>query len=398
MCASNSHPVTLLNSDRVVDNAVREHEISNLHHLRRFVKPEHLPTHLRGDEERTVHVESQISPRLSIEKPTNDGIATSTSTNESSEDASQQPVLHFLICSSSLISHKDLQILLSSVDLPDGIDSLPQIRTIDVPLNGPTSHEQAKAWSETYWPSVYKGGNPHGPHPSILARATVEIQDRAGEYMALAMRAGSAAAEQGIGEAVGAAVVARKGSETPSVIAVTGDARWNGIPRPEAGGIENGNAMAHAVMRVISMIARQRTRLLHGSSPSTTDESKLKFFADMPLTPFEKDIYSASTLAPGGYLCLDLELYLTHEPCLMCSMAILHSRFGRVVFGQGMPRTGGFVAGDPKSNEGKAGDLERREGYGLWWRPELNWKLLAWQWVDDVSSHSGDDGNEALHA
>ena len=315
---------------------------------------------------------------------------------ETVKSGSQQAVLHFLICPKSTVSSSALQILLSSTNQSELSSASCPVHTIAVPLNPPTSPSQAKEWSAQYWPTVYKGGNPYGPHPAILSRAATEIQDEAWKYMDLAMRTASAGLEQGIGCEIGAVVVDRSRSSGPAIISVAGDARWHGISKSEDGG--NGNINAHAVMRVIGMVAKQRLAL-NGAHSSTTEDQKVELFADVPLTPVEKEVYAASTLAPGGYLCLNLELYLTHEPCVMCSMAILHSRFGRVVFGERMPLTGGLAVDTTHSRASYAEDDTKGEnsGYGLWWRPELNWKLLAWQWVDGDSSR-GRAVDEAVHA
>lgn len=45
----------------------------------------------------------------------------------------------------------------------------------------------------------------------------------------------------------------------------------------------------------------------------------------------------------GNYRLPGCELYVTLEPCMMCSGAILHARIARVVFGARDPKTG--VAG-----------------------------------------------------
>ncbi len=42
----------------------------------------------------------------------------------------------------------------------------------------------------------------------------------------------------------------------------------------------------------------------------------------------------------GNYRLADCELYVTLEPCVMCSGAIMHARISRVFFGARDPKTG----------------------------------------------------------
>lgn len=44
--------------------------------------------------------------------------------------------------------------------------------------------------------------------------------------------------------------------------------------------------------------------------------------------------------ALGNYRLADCDLYVTLEPCVMCSGAIMHARIRRVVFGASDPKTG----------------------------------------------------------
>lgn len=48
----------------------------------------------------------------------------------------------------------------------------------------------------------------------------------------------------------------------------------------------------------------------------------------------------AAAAALGNYRLSGCTLYVTLEPCVMCSGAILHARIGRVVFGAPDPKTG----------------------------------------------------------
>lgn len=286
--------------------------------------------------------------------------------------------LHFLICATSNLSIEGVAAVLNLFQLRYGCNLLHRLRTLTVPSFPPTSDEQAKQWSQSHWPTIYKRNNPFGPHWKIISHAEGEISGQAGDWMNLARRAGDAVFHSLLGEPIGAVILDRKSDRTPELIAAAGDARWSKITEDARSGC--GNVMAHAVLRAVGMVARKRTKLTEEEASEEDSSDFSSILADKPLTSIESDAYSVNKMAPGGYLCHGLEIYVTHEPCVMCSMAILHSRFARVIFGKRLPRTGGITAG--VASEELPTEVQPRLGYGLFWRPELNWKLLAWQWVD----------------
>jgi tRNA-specific adenosine deaminase 3 len=299
------------------------------------------------------------------------------------------------------------------LEVLSAILSDPLIFSIPAPLLAPTSQEQSALWSSRYWPTVYKKTNPFGPHPSIVSRAELEIRDEVKKWMGLATEMARQADTTGYGEAVGAVIVERRNGIAHPV-AVAGDARWLDWPCSK-----QGNVTAHATLRAIAMVSEglrlkdeakktsatskggtsidaegseeeQHAQKFLEYSPSGSpmggdyekDQDAQSIFRDRPLLEVEKRHYDTSG-NEDGYLCHDLELYCTHDPCVMCSMAIVHSRFGRVIFERRMPDTGGLCA------DGKL-------GHGLFWRKELNWTLLAWQWAE--SSVAGKIGPPGLNA
>lgn len=184
-------------------------------------------------------------------------------------------------------------------------------------------------------------------------------------WMGLAIQSAARSKSEGHGAPIGAVIIARAGQNS-QVIAVAGDGRWKDHKRDGVG-----NVMAHATLRAIGMVARKlkaakglkSIELAAMKLPSEKQDAYL----DYPLFSEEQAAFEDGNVSGNGYLCHELEIYLTHEPCVMCSMALLHSRFGKVVFAQRMPRTGGLCSD------------ETSLGYGLFWRKELNWCLLAWQ-------------------
>ncbi|KAG8526254.1 uncharacterized protein KY384_000247 [Bacidia gigantensis] len=349
---------------RVVDNALAATDRAGFAHLRRVVRKENLPLNLQNKYAVATSKSCGAQEQAC-------GIGASRTLVAKEEPSYFSKTLHLclLLCVKSSMPHEAVSALLQESAIFDRYDLKPNVFTITVPVSSPSSAEEAHQWSRDYWPAVYKKHNPLGPQHSSIDQAAQEISADVQQFMALAERVGFDACDQGIGEKVGALIVNRSDHNAPSVIVAAGDARWKGISAPKKPG--NGNAMAHAVMRAIDLVSQKRKACSAESNISGQEVQQSGVFT---FTASEKEIYDQSSLVPGGYLCLDFELYVTHEPCVMCCMAMLHSRFSKVIFGYRMPRTGALVA-EAYEHEGIDG-----LGYGLFWRPSLNWKFLAWQW------------------
>ncbi|KAG7115815.1 hypothetical protein HYQ44_007557 [Verticillium longisporum] len=59
---------------------------------------------------------------------------------------------------------------------------------------------------------------------------------------------------------------------------------------------------------------------------------------------------------------------------------MLHSRMGKIVFCNRMPLTGGIASEQRGEGMPELAEYGGGNGLGLFWRRELNWSLLAWEW------------------
>ena len=446
-----------LTHDRAIGQALPENALAHLQHVRRFAKAEYLSCDVlerlqiaKVEQREDIHRSDASVPLI---KNSPDSKEPSTAV---SQPSSSSTTIFLLAAPTSAIRSTSLKDLLAAF-----LDQPPHqihLNTLPIPSSPPSDSAAAKELSGKYWPVAYKSYNPHGPQPVELRRSEAEIGPRAGKWIALARHLGREAKKDGVGESVGVVMIDPKADEgCGAVVAGAGDGRWVSRCRPSGKGEGNfavlsaaerqaspsGNPLAHAVMRAIGMVGQQRVALDSNRSrnmqtevvdedaknqeldseageeketrkapadippvePSATVTAStpqippLNYpLLDSPLVPTESILASSSPLQAGGYLCVGLDIYLSHEPCVMCSMAIVHSRFSRVVFA-GRARTAGvgglwaegFDAGVGCEEGGEgAGKKAKEYGYGLFWRPELNWRMLAWEWVDD---HVGTGGN-----
>lgn len=354
------------------------------------------------------------------------------------------------------------------------------------PLNARQAERWTRAmWPVIFNPAAPRANI--APPPQILNRTLESVQPRAGYYLALAQELAHEAERSGLGRRVGAVIVDsaiettlhHTGTDakadapwTQAIVAVAGDARYS---RRDAGAGEEsdvqlgsgpnpasrtynadleGGPELHALMRVVDMVARRRREDDGQATPDNTYlsplESHFLYQADAPsaadcieteILPvpgkYQKTdvdtaqstktaIETTSRIRPralGGYLCTDLDVYLSHEPCLCCSMGMLLSRFRAVIF----PRKGRMVTGGLASEpvvcptslddnelnteeaQEAAADKDKsrdprnnRKYYGLHWRKELNWRALGFEFVEDgyLPREMGIDGEDgvAFHA
>ncbi|KAG6336756.1 hypothetical protein ID866_2325 [Astraeus odoratus] len=82
-----------------------------------------------------------------------------------------------------------------------------------------------------------------------------------------------------------------------------------------------GHPLRHATLNIIRKVADFRTA--------------------QPTPSRGEGAWASPTQNGAQYLLTGLTLFITHEPCIMCTMALLHSRVKEVFYLRPMPRTGG---------------------------------------------------------
>ncbi|CAK9435687.1 uncharacterized protein LODBEIA_P04140 [Lodderomyces beijingensis] len=193
------------------------------------------------------------------------------------------------------------------------------IDVADVPARSASTKQTSLKWSQI-WPMTWKGNPNHQFLNSSLAAFDMEQERRMIQQLLDSL------GSQGSNE--GSVTIMAK--EIDKRIEIQTIAVNDGDQRPTK----------HSVMRAIEKIAQNELSQRNENSNSHNPNRE------------------------RGYLCTKMIVYTTHEPCVMCSMALVHSRIERCTYLKEVPHGGGMES-----------------SYYLGDRDGLNWRFPIWKWL-----------------
>ena len=223
--------------------------------------------------------------------------------------------------------------------------ALPRLDRVAVPREPPTTKEEVRTFKEAYWPCALPARlarPPAAPPTDALLRRLTYYMDKV---------IADARSEKADGSLPMACLLAPTNS----------DGEFLDLESDDTGSPSLSPSIALTATPPVRLIARdERVALARRTTASAatneTDVSEREYRCAMSASEIRLDsghllghatMHALAQLAalpdvPEKYLATRHIAFLSHEPCVMCAMALVHSRIVAVYFHQADPIGGGF--------------------------------------------------------